>query len=379
MSEALSVSQFNHLVKSLLENAPFLRQVRLQGEIAQISRQSSGHIYFTLRDAESQLPCVMWRAQADNLSFVPATGMRVVLSGGIGVYLPRGSYQLTVTSMEEEGLGDLYREFIRRKARLEAEGLFEPTLKKPIPTFSDWVGVATSAEGAVIHDIRKTIARRFPATRIRLAACRVQGVDALPEIIEALESLDRDPQVQVIILARGGGSLEDLWNFNEEALVRCLAELQTPVVSAIGHERDFTLCDFVADLRAPTPTAAAELVCPDQQQIRQWLDEQLMVAEQKTRSRIRLHKQMLTDWGNRLREVLRARIRLASSELQALQLQADALHPHSVLNRGFSITLHQGKRLRSLSEVKTGDVLQTMLADGSIDSLTQRVHPKPVD
>jgi exodeoxyribonuclease VII large subunit len=376
MSEALTVSQFNQLVKSLLENAPFLREVRLRGEIAQISQQSSGHLYFSLRDAESQLPCVMWRSQADRLNFSPTTGMRVVLTGGIGVYLPRGSYQLTVTGMEEEGVGDLYREFVRRKERLEAEGLFDNSLKKPIPRFPDCVGVVTSAEGAVIHDIRKTIARRFPATQIRLAASRVQGMDALPELISALKSLDADPQVQVIILARGGGSLEDLWNFNEEALVRCIADLKTPLVSAIGHERDFTLCDFVADLRAPTPTAAAELVSPDQLEIRQWLDEQWNVAGQKTRNRIRREKQVLLDWGNRICELVRTRIRVASAELQALQLQADALHPKSVLDRGFSITLHQGKRLRSLSEVKPGDELQTLLADGSIDSRTERIHPK---
>lgn len=374
--EALSVSQFNQLVKSLLENAPFLRQVRLHGEIAQISRQSSGHLYFTLRDADSQLPCVMWRAQVDRLNFAPNTGMRVVLHGGIGVYLPRGSYQFTVTGMEEEGVGDLYREFIRRKNSLEAEGLFDASLKKPIPRFPDWVGVVTSAEGAVIHDIRKTIARRFPATQIRLAPSRVQGAEALTELIAALESLDRDPLVQVIILARGGGSLEDLWNFNEEALVRCIAGLNTPVVSAIGHERDFTLCDFVADLRAPTPTAAAELVSPDQFEIRQWLDEQMLLSEQKTKFRIRREKQILSEWDIRLRELMRGRIKLAASELQALQMQANALHPQSILDRGFSITIHRAKRLRRLSDVRPGDELQTMLADGSIDSRTERVHPK---
>ncbi|MFZ9939568.1 MAG: exodeoxyribonuclease VII large subunit [Bacteroidia bacterium] len=376
MSDALSVSQFNQLVKSLLENAPFLRQVRLHGEIAQINRQSSGHIYFTLRDSESQLPCVMWRLQADRLNFTPRTGMRVVLSGGIGVYLPRGTYQLTVHSMEEEGVGDLYREFIRRKNRLEAEGLFEAALKRPIPRFPDWVGVVTSAEGAVIHDIRKTIARRFPATQIRLAPSKVQGSEALPELISALETLDRDPHIQVIILARGGGSLEDLWNFNEEALVRCVAGLETPVISAIGHERDFTLCDFVADLRAPTPTAAAEQVCPDQLDIRQWLDEQLLAAEQKAKNRIRREKQIVSDWAIRLREILRARIRLASSELQALQRQADALHPKSILDRGFSMTLHEGKRLRRVSDVCHGNELQTILADGSIDSHVERVQQK---
>ncbi len=376
MSDALSVSQFNQLVKSLLENAPFLRQVRLHGEIAQINRQSSGHIYFTLRDAESQLPCVMWRLQAERLNFTPNTGMRVVLSGGIGVYLPRGTYQLTVHSMEEEGVGDLYREFIRRKNRMEAEGLFEAALKRPIPRFPDWVGVVTSAEGAVIHDIRKTIARRFPATQIRLAPSKVQGSEALPELISALETLDRDPHIQVIILARGGGSLEDLWNFNEEALVRCVAGLETPVISAIGHERDFTLCDFVADLRAPTPTAAAEQVCPDQLDIRQWLDEQLLAAEQKAKNRIRREKQIVSDWAIRLREILRARIRLASSELQALQRQADALHPKSILDRGFSMTLHEGKRLRRVSDVCHGYELQTILADGSIDSHVDRVQQK---
>jgi exodeoxyribonuclease VII large subunit len=376
MSDALSVSQFNQLVKSLLENAPFLRQVRLHGEIAQINRQSSGHIYFTLRDSESQLPCVMWRLPAERLNFTPRTGMRVVLNGGIGVYLPRGTYQLTVHSMEEEGVGDLYREFIRRKNRLEAEGLFEAALKRPIPRFPDWVGVVTSAEGAVIHDIRKTIARRFPATQIRLAPSKVQGSEALPELISALETLDRDPHIQVIILARGGGSLEDLWNFNEEALVRCVAGLETPVISAIGHERDFTLCDFVADLRAPTPTAAAEQVCPDQLDIRQWLDEQLLAAEQKAKNRIRREKQIVSDWAIRLREILRARIRLASSELQALQRQADALHPKSILDRGFSMTLHEGKRLRRVSDVCHGNELQTILADGSIDSHVERVQQK---
>jgi len=376
MSEALSVSQFNQLIKSLLENAAFLQQVRLQGEIAQISRQSSGHLYFTLRDAESQLPCVMWRAQVERLNFAPAIGVHVVLTGGIGVYVPRGCYQLTVTSMEEEGVGDLYREFVRRRQRLESEGLFDETLKKPIPRFPDWVGVVTSAGGAVIHDISKTIARRFPATRIRLAASRVQGAEALPELISALQQLDTDPQIPVIILARGGGSLEDLWNFNEEALVRCIAALETPVISAIGHERDYTLCDFVADLRAPTPTAAAEMVSPDQMEIRQWLDEQVELARQKMRYRIRRESQGLSDWQNRLRDLLRARLRLASVELNAMQMQADALHPKSVLDRGFSVTLHKGKRLRRLYDVAPGDELHTLLADGSIDSRTERVNPK---
>jgi len=365
---ALTVSQFNQLVKSLLENAPFLRQVRLQGEIAQFNRQASGHLYFTLRDAESQLPCVMWRAQADRLEFVPTTGTRVVVVGGIGVYVPRGTYQLTVTGMEQEGVGELYREFVRRKLRLEAEGLFEQVRKKPIPRFPDRVGVVTSAEGAVIHDIRTTLARRFPATRITLAASRVQGVEALPELIAALQRLDSDPEIPVIILARGGGSLEDLWNFNEEALVRCIASLQTPLISAIGHESDYTLADFVADLRAPTPTAAAEMVCPDQLEIRQWLDEQAALAGRKMGNRLRREGQVLAEWQSRLRDLMGARLRLAASELKALQMQADALHPGSVLERGFSLTLHQGKRLRSLGELAAGDELQTVLTDGTVDS-----------
>lgn len=263
----LSVSGLNELIRDLVEGHPDYRRLVVEGEIAGMTKARSGHMYFTLKDPYSQISCVMFQGQRRLLDFDPVDGDRVLVTGELKHYTPRGSLQLQALSISSSGQGDLFRRFLELKARLQAEGLFESIHKKAIPAYPSCLGVVSSPDGAVIHDIQRTVERRFPGIPILLAPSLVQGEMAVHQLIPALEALDQRPEVEVIILARGGGSMEDLWCFNNEKVVRAVFALKTPVITAIGHETDTTLVDYVADLRAPTPTAAAEIVTPDQEEL----------------------------------------------------------------------------------------------------------------
>lgn len=363
-----TVKQLNQVIKSLLESAPFLRQIAVKGEISNLTRHSSGHYYFSLKDADAQVSCVLFRAQAAGLSFEPEAGDQVTAIADISVYMPRGNYQLLVTELQKEGQGDLYARFLQLKARLEAEGLFDTSHKKAIPRFPKKIGVVTSPTGAVIRDIQNTLSRRYPAVKLLLSPTRVQGSEAVPEIIAALKVLDARPDVDLILLARGGGSIEDLWCFNDEQLARTLFKLKKPVISAIGHETDFTIADFVADLRAPTPTAAAELSVPDRIELLAQLDDFSERLAKSLRSVVWSYAQYVDELQDKAAIGLRQQLRLRRQQLDSQEQRLKALDYRSVLRRGFSITTVSGKRLTSVKQVQAGAKLTTWLADGAIDS-----------
>ena len=259
----ISVTQLNEYVRKMISGDPMLRNIRVSGEISGFKRHVSGHLYFTLKDEGARVQCVMFRQHALYLNFQPRDGMKVILTASPGLYTQTGAYQLYVEDMKQEsGAGELYLQFEALKARLSAEGLFDPALKKPLPMLPKVIGVVTSRTGAVLRDIVRVAGRRNPHVSILLAAASVQGTSAATEIAEAITRLNEDGRADVILCGRGGGSIEDLWPFNEEIVARAIARSTIPVVSCVGHETDFTIADFVADLRAPTPSAAAELAVP---------------------------------------------------------------------------------------------------------------------
>ncbi|MGB8982070.1 MAG: exodeoxyribonuclease VII large subunit, partial [Anaerolineales bacterium] len=253
-----TVSKLTFYIRKLLEENEVLQDVWVQGEISNLSRPASGHVYFTLKDASAALKCVMWKTSAARLGIALQDGMEVEVHGRIGLYEVSGQYQLYADQIRPVGEGALYQEFMRLKAMLEAEGLFAPERKRPIPMFPQTIGIVTSATGAALRDMLNTLRRRLPLVQVLLAPSPVQGVEAPPALVKAIQSLNAQSP-NVILLARGGGSIEDLWAFNDERVVRAVAASRAPVICGVGHETDFTLCDFAADVRAPTPTAAAEL------------------------------------------------------------------------------------------------------------------------
>jgi exodeoxyribonuclease VII large subunit len=255
-----TVSTLTKYIRDLLEADMTLQDVWVRGEISNLSRPASGHIYFTLKDAGASLRCVMWRTEASRLKLALQEGSAIELHGKIGVYEVGGQYQFYVDQIRPVGEGVLYQEFLRLKAMLEAEGLFDSERKRPIPAFPNRIGIVTSPTGAALRDMLTALRRRLPLVEVILAPSPVQGEDAPPKLVEAIHSLNRlQPLPDVILLARGGGSIEDLWAFNDERVVRAVVSSEAPIICGVGHETDFTLCDFAADLRAPTPTAAAEL------------------------------------------------------------------------------------------------------------------------
>lgn len=310
----LSVSDITYIIKDLLENS--VGRVWVEGEISNFRKQSSGHLYFTLKDEDSQLSVVMFRSDADRLSFIPSDGQQVVVRGEVTVYPPRGNYQLRAQSLKPKGKGTLQEQFEALKKKLSEEGLFDSDKKKDIPIFPKKVGVITSPTGAAVQDFLNILTRRCPRIGVQVFGVKVQGSGAAKEIIEALKIFNREAEVDVIVLARGGGSLEDLWSFNEEKVVRAVVASKIPTISGVGHEIDFTLCDFASDLRAPTPSAAAELLSRSDQE---WLDELNNLQESLHREAISQITAIRQDW-KRLAEnrIFREPIRLVEEWLQHL-------------------------------------------------------------
>jgi exodeoxyribonuclease VII large subunit len=263
--QALTVSDLTRKIKQILESG--FPSIAVQGEISNLKRHSSGHLYFTMKDENAQLPCVMWRSRASVLSFMPEDGAKVIAGGRLTVYEVRGSYQLDVQSIRPLGVGELQAAFEQLKKKLEAEGLFDAARKRPLPEYPKRIGVVTSPSGAVLQDMKNVFRRRFPGVELIMIPVRVQGAGAAAEIAEAVDDMSGYASLDLVIVARGGGSLEDLWPFNEEIVARAIARCRVPVVSAVGHETDYTIADFVADVRAPTPSAAAEMVVPDRREI----------------------------------------------------------------------------------------------------------------
>ncbi len=388
MAEVWSVSDLNRYVRQSLENDFRLQGVRVNGEISGFRAYPSGHWYFTLKDDAAQVSCVLWRNRAEKLGFKLRDGDAVEAQGNVTLYETRGQYQLDVTWLQRAGEGELYREFTRLKARLEAEGLFAPERKRPLPEWPRTIGLVTSPAGAALRDLLNVIRRRFPMAGVILSPTPVQGDDAPPQIVAALHALAEAARPDVIIVARGGGSLEDLWAFNDERVARALAAMPVPVVSGVGHETDFTIADFVADVRAPTPSAAAELVTPSRDQLRNQVnalaaqtaealssaihDRRTSLREQSAQLKALSPQARLADARQRVDDLL-ARAAVALTHRLALERErwnglAQALNgvsPLAVLSRGYAIvTQPDGTVVRKASEVKSGDPLRVRVSEG---------------
>lgn len=385
--DVLTVSDVTDRVKRLLDDDPVLNDVQVRGEVSNFSHASSGHMYFTLKDDQTELSCVMFRSANGKLGFEPEDGDDVVAEGHISVYEARGDYQLYVREMDRAGRGELYEEFLRLKEKLSEEGLFDDDLKKPVPEYPTTVGVATSDSGAALHDVHDVVSRRFPA-RLLLAPTRVQGDGASDEIAHAVERLDTDARTDVLVVGRGGGSIEDLWAFNEEAVARAIASCETPVVSAVGHEVDTTLADLAADERAATPTEAAELVVPDSAELKARLDsleERLRSSvergvEQRRRALesherflrrapvIEEYTQRVDELDDALERGVTDAIEDARTEVEEQARLLESVSPLQVLSRGYSVVESEDGVVESIEEVSTGDPLTVRLKDGSIDA-----------
>jgi len=392
-----TVSQLNTHVKMLLEADPFLNRIAVRGELSNYKIYPSGHHYFTLKDAESSLKCVMFKSAAVKLRFRPESGMMVTVSGRVSVYPRDGAYQLYANSMMPEGAGDLQMAFEQLKAKLSAEGLFDPAYKKPLPVFPKKVAVITSGAGAAVHDIIRVMGRRWPMTEIVLLPVRVQGVEAPPEIVGAIRYANRYRVADLIITGRGGGSLEDLWAFNDERVARAIFESEIPVISAVGHEPDVTISDYVADRRAATPSNAAELAVPDQMEIREALQSRDIRMAQALRKKLELLSRRLEELAKRpaltdpevylgakrmALDHARERLGSAGDRLLAekrknqgtLAAKLDALSPLKVLGRGYSIAQKDGKAIRRAGDVGVGDAIEVKLAEGSLGCVVQEVR-----
>jgi exodeoxyribonuclease VII large subunit len=364
-SEEWTVSALNAALREMVESV--FPRVRVTGEITGFTRARSGHCYFSLRDEDAQIRCVMWRDEARRLPTSPEEGMQVRVLGRISYYPVRGELQLVVSDVEGRGEGMWRLAMERLRARLEAEGLTDPARKRALPRYPATVGVVTSAGGAVLHDIVNVVRRRAPWTRIVLCGCRVQGEGAAQDIASAIEAFAKDGTADVLIVGRGGGSVEDLWAFNEEVVARAIAASPIPVVSAVGHETDVTIADLVADLRAPTPSAAAEAAVPDGLQLRRGLqlgaermEGALLQRVARRRDDLRSASAALDDCADRMLASRRESLRTAARHL-------DALSPLAALARGYAVPISpEGRLLRSRSEFAEGDPFRLRVRDGTI-------------
>ena len=391
-----AVSQINQYIKQQLDGDLLLQDLCISGELSNYKIYPSGHHYFTLKDAEGALRAVMFRGSAGRLRFRPENGMKVFATGRITVYPRDGAYQLYCNSLVPDGIGDLYVAFEQLKAKLQAEGLFDPTHKKPLPPYPHRIAIITSSAGAAIHDMLRILNRRYPLSKVMLLPVRVQGAEAPAEIAGAIRYANRWHLADVIITGRGGGSMEDLWAFNDERVARMIYASEIPVVSAVGHEPDVTISDFVADRRAATPSNAAEIVAPDQQELRQRLDamqlrmlQSLQKQLQVDRRQVQLLSQarVLQDPMNYVLErrtrLVQLQKQLASAMQQRLAADRerfakraaalDAMSPLKVLGRGYALVKNGQKLVKSTNDAKPGDRLTLQLSDGTLPAIVARL------
>ncbi|MDJ1504759.1 exodeoxyribonuclease VII large subunit [Xanthocytophaga agilis] len=372
MNDILSVSDLTHVIKAILEEDPDLQQISVKGEVSNLTIHSSGHAYFTLKDEESQISCVMFRGQISPLIRpLLKAGAKLVVEGDVTVYVSRGQYQMQVTSIRDAGIGDLFQQFLLLKEKLKEEGLFEWEHKKPLPAFPQKIGIVTSPTGAVIQDMLRVFERRYPCVEVILSPSLVQGDLAAESVIRAFRRLQEEPDLDVIIIARGGGSTEDLWGFNDERLARTIFDSAIPVVSAIGHETDFTILDFVADVRAATPTAAAELTTPDRAELLNALDSTKIYFLELLQKQLNESEQFLDDFTERLGWQMSRLLQNNKSQLDLLEAQLQILNPKAFLTQGYSITLKDGKKILSSEELQKGDEIETVLQDGRVTSIVK--------
>lgn len=396
----LSVSDISRYLRALMDSDEILRDVWVNGEISNLSRPASGHVYFTLKDQNSALRCVIWRTNAARLLVNLRDGQAVEAHGAVSVYERDGSYQLYIDALRLAGEGWLYQEFLRLKARLEAEGLFDVERKQPIPPFPRKIGIITSATGAALQDMLNTLQHRFPLAEVVLSPAAVQGDEAPPALVRALKRLEAE-KPDVILLARGGGSLEDLWAFNDENVVRAIAACPIPIVTGIGHETDFTLADFAADLRAPTPTGAAVQATPDAAELRAALgsalwyldtaaasilttarrdtaDLQQRLARLSPQRKVQDDRQRLDQNLERARRGLAGALLLRRARVDGLTSRLGALSPLAVLQRGYAVVrAPDGSILHSVQQVQPGDTIKAALSDGDLTAQVQQISPSP--
>lgn len=416
---ALSVGQLNEYVRRVLASDPMLRAVCVVGEISNLKRHVSGHWYFSLKDEDAAVNCAMFRQAAAGLRFRPENGMRVRVFGNVSLYTKTGSYQLYVEDMEQDGVGALYLQFEALKKRLLQEGLFDSALKKPIPQRVSGVGIVTSKTGAVVHDIARVAWRRDPSVQLYLCPASVQGASAADEIVAAIRLLDRYDPAEVIIVGRGGGSMEDLWPFNEEKVARAIAACKKPVISAVGHETDFTIADFVADLRAPTPSAAAELAvqrqdllvsqitalrtrmdtatekCLSGLQLRiSQVQQRLLAASPDARSRQQLEK--IAALRQRMHNACEGQLEKKSYALSAITPRLDTLcenrlntlerrlsqaslrlrtaGPMETIRRGYAVVLKNDRAVKDAAQLSPGDKLRLYMNNGTVAATVDHVE-----
>ena len=409
---SLTVTDINNYIKNIVDGDFFLSNVTLKGEISNLKFHTRGHLYFSLKDENSKINAVMFNYKNLGLNFIPKDGMNVIVKGKVSVFTTGGSYQITVSNMKEDGIGNLYILFEELKRSLEREGLFSPEHKKKLPRIPKKVGVITASTGAAVKDIISTINRRFPLTEIILFPTLVQGVGAKENIVKMINEAN-ESDVDVIILGRGGGSIEDLWAFNEEIVARAIYNSNKPIVSAVGHEIDFTISDFVSDMRAPTPTGAAELVVPSKVEIQSYLNDYkgriISVINKKIKSytdtfsklkstyilknpisMYEIDEQKLDNMLEKLGSIMTYKLEREKSELNNLskmispnmlnrldkekikleniETKLNLLNPENILKKGYSLTLVDGKIVKSIASVKKGSIIDTKLSDGIIKS-----------
>ena len=388
----ISVTQLNEYIRSRMDADEMLAGVAVKGEISNYKMYPSGHHYFTLKDEGGALKCVMFKGNAVRLRFRPENGMKVIAMGRVTVFPRDGAYQLYCTAMAMDGIGDLYAAFEQLKAKLAAQGLFDPAHKKPIPKYPGTIGIVTSSAGAAVHDMLRIMRKRYPLSKVLLLPVRVQGVEAPPEIAAAIQYANHFRLADLLIVGRGGGSIEDLWAFNDERVAYAIFESKIPVISAVGHEPDVTISDFVADLRAATPSNAAELAVPDQDALRQQLDSvsasmaslmtrQIRAARQHLNvlakspslaspvGYLNQKRQNLTLLKNRLISAETRKLEVEKRRFVELTAKLDAMSPLKVLTRGYAMAQDDaGQVIRSVSQVSAGDRITVRLSDGSVDA-----------
>jgi exodeoxyribonuclease VII large subunit len=398
--QVLTITQVNEYIRATIDSDPLLCGVAVKGEVSNYKVYPSGHHYFTLKDEGASLKCVMFRSNAVRLKFRPENGAKIIAIGKISVYPRDGAYQLYCTALTPDGVGDLHAAFEQLKAKLAAQGLFDPAHKKPIPKYPGTIGIVTSSAGAAVHDMLRILRKRYPLTKVHLLPVRVQGAEAPAEIADAIRYANKYHLADLLIVGRGGGSIEDLWAFNDEQVAYAIYESEIPVISAVGHEPDVTISDYVADLRAATPSNAAELAVPDQNGLRQTLDSMLSAMQTVVLKQLKASRQHLNILAgsptlkNPLQYILKRQdaLQLQRTRLLALQQRAldqkrqqfisltsklDAMSPLKVLTRGYAmVQSRDGKIIRSVKGLNSGDCVNISLEDGIATAQISQVEER---
>lgn len=392
----VTISRINNYLKSYFDNNPHLQHVYLKGEISNFKNHTRGHLYFTLKDEESRLSAVMFQGYANTLNFNPEDGMNVLVEGRISCYPAQGTYQIYVEKMEVDGIGNLYIEFEKLKKKLASEGLFDKKYKKPIPKYPTKIGIITAPTGAAIKDILSTIKRRYPICETILFPCLVQGKSAAPDIVKQINTA-QEYDLDVIICGRGGGSIEDLWAFNEECVARAIFDSKIPIISAVGHEIDFTIADFVSDLRAPTPTGAAEMAVPTINDVKYMIKQLRHRANEYISNMLKLKKDRL----NLIKDsfILKNPLSIYEVKEQKLDMLIDNLNkniknilenknhelvlmvntlklinPLNILDRGYSIVKKEEKVIKDINDIQIKDNIDIRLKNGNIKAIVEEVN-----